>query len=81
MIRVLEIATEDGNIVYKVQFDDHKGQLHELVVSIPVARWSEELAKERIMEAVERERARLVLEEARALEGAELELEFEEVGS
>ena len=73
MIRVLETATEGGNIIYRVQFDDHRGQVHELVVGIPASEWSEEVARERIVEAVERERARLMLEEARVLEGAELE--------
>jgi len=73
VIRVLEAATSGGQIIYRVEFDDHRGQVRELVVSIPAAEWSEEAAKERIMEAVERERARLMLEEAKALEGLELE--------
>ena len=73
MIRVVETATQGPNIIYRVQFDDHKGVLHELVVSMPASEWSEEEARERIVKAVERERARLLLEEAKVLEGAELE--------
>jgi len=73
VIRILEAATSGGQIIYRVEFDDHRGQVRQLVVSIPAAEWSEETAKERIREAVERERARIMLEEAKALEGLELE--------
>ena len=39
MIRVLEAATSGGQIIYRVEFDDHRGQVRELEVpTAPQAR-------------------------------------------
>jgi len=73
MILIKDTAYEKGVLVFIVEFDDWKGEVHELVVKVPVREYDEDTIKDRIKETVELERTRLLANEAAKLRGSELE--------
>jgi len=73
MIKVKETADEAGAWVFIVEFDDWKGTIHELVIKVPTREYDETTIEDRIIQAVETERSRILANEAAKHKGKELE--------
>ena len=75
MIRIIDVAREGGWIIYTIEFDDDEGQLHHIPVRFRAYRFppEEEYLRDRIVKAVERTRAELVMSKAMKFVGLELE--------
>jgi len=73
MIKVKETAYEKDALVFVVEFDDWKGEVHELTLKITGREYDEDTIKERNRDTVELERNRILANEAAKLRGIELE--------